>query len=113
MTPFGLRAGEDARFEEMLYAGHGQLHPTYARVSAEDVEQPVDSKVPPDESVSGLTVADYLAAALAHRLDGVSGRRPGYPRESALPNGLVEAPLTPRARLSQAEVSPATADLIR
>ncbi len=63
--PARLRASEYARFEEALDAGHGQLHPPYARVGAKSVEHPVHREAVPHEGVSRLAIAsDHFSAAL-------------------------------------------------
>ena len=115
--PARLRASEYARFEEALDTGHGQLHPPYARVGAKSVEHPVHREAVPYEAVSRLAIAsDHLSAALDHGLDGIIGARwrEGHSQRGRhYQTGWWRRRCPQRARFSQAEVSPATADLIR
>ena len=94
---------------------HGQLHPAQPRVGGQSPEQGLGVESGPHQAVEGL-VGNQGATALAHGLHRELGARrrhedPG--RRAVYQIGGLKRRWPTRARLSQAEPSPATADLMR
>ena len=117
VSPLACGLANMPRLEEALDAGHGQLHPPYARWAPRASSTPSIVKLSHTEGVSRLAIAsDHLSAALDHCLDGIirARWREGHSQRGGhYQTGWWRRRCPQRARLSQAEDSPATADLIR